>query len=289
MSRLAASGPNATQIDYWNDTAGPKWVALQEALDRQIGPLGHAAMDAARVTPGDEVLDVGCGCGATSLELARRVAPGGRVVGIDVSTVMLEVARGAAERTATTGLSFENADAQTVGLPPGAFDVVFSRFGVMFFADPGAAFANLRRALHPGGRLAFVCWQPLGSNPWMALPLMAALQHMPAPAPAPPGAPGPFAFADPERVRGILGGAGFAEVALDPLEMELVVGGGRDLDGTVDFLLQMGPLGSALRAADPDLRDRVAAAVRTAVEPFAEATGGVRMASAAWLATGQAG
>ncbi|MFM8411336.1 MAG: class I SAM-dependent methyltransferase, partial [Alphaproteobacteria bacterium] len=162
MTRLAASGPNAEQIDYWNDMAGPKWVALQESLDRQIGPLGAAAMAAADLQPGERVLDVGCGCGATSIELARRVAPGGAVLGVDVSTVMLEAARAAAGRAGAEGLEFANADAQTAPLTPAGFDVVFSRFGVMFFADPTAAFANLRRALRPGGRLAVVCWHAIG-------------------------------------------------------------------------------------------------------------------------------
>jgi len=285
MTRLPASGPNAEQIDYWNDTAGPKWVALQDALDRQIGPLGSAAMDAAALRPGERVLDVGCGCGATSIELARRVSPGGSVLGVDVSTVMLDAARAAAARAGVVGVAFENADAQTAALPPAGFDVAFSRFGVMFFADPTAAFTNLRRALRPGGRLAFVCWQGLARNPWMGLPLAAALRHMPAPAPPTPDAPGPFAFADPDRVRRILDGAGFAGASVVSHEADLVVGGGSDLAGTVDFLLQMGPLAAALRQADPGLRDRVAGAVREAIAPHADAAGGVRLASATWIVT----
>lgn len=285
MTRLAASGPNAEQIDYWNDTAGPKWVALQDALDRQIGPLGATAMDAAALRPGERVLDVGCGCGATSIELAGRVSPGGSVLGVDVSTVMLDAARAAAARAGVVGVAFENADAQTAALPPGGFDVVLSRFGVMFFADPTAAFANLRRALRPGGRIAFVCWQGLARNPWMGLPLAAALQHMPAPAPPAAGAPGPFAFADPDRVRGILRDAGFAGASVVSHEAEIAVGGGGDLAGTVDFLLQMGPLAAALREADPGLRERVAGAVREAIAPHADAAGDVRLASATWIVT----
>lgn len=288
MTRLPATGPNAEQIAYWNDTAGPKWVAMQESLDRQIGPLGRVAMDAAGLSPGERVLDVGCGCGATSLEIARRVGPGGSVLGIDVSNVMLDAARAAGEGDGTPGLEFANADAQTAPLAPGSFDVAFSRFGVMFFADPAAAFANLRRALRPGGRLAFVCWQGLASNPWMALPLSAALRHMPPPAPPAPDAPGPFAFADPERVRRILEGAGFAGVSLASHDTDIAVGGGRDLDGTVDFLLQMGPLAAALRESDPALRGRVADAVREAVSPHADGTGGVRLASATWIVTAHA-
>jgi len=285
VTRVEAAGPNAGQIEYWNATAGPKWVAMQESLDRQIGPLGEAAMEAARLAPGERVLDVGCGCGATSIELARRVAPGGSVLGVDVSSVMLAAARAAAARASAMGVTFADADAQTASLAPGGFDVAFSRFGVMFFADPTAAFTNLRRALRPGGRLAFVCWQALPKNPWMSLPLSAALRHMPPPTPPAPDAPGPFAFADPERVRRILEGAGFAGVSLAPHDADLVVGGGRDLDGTVDFLLQMGPLAAALRESDPALRGRVADAVREAVAPHADAAGSVHLASATWIVT----
>jgi len=285
VTRLPGSGPNAEQIDYWNDLAGPKWVALQAAIDRQIGPIGETAMAAAGLSPGERVLDVGCGCGATSIELARRVSPGGSVLGVDVSTVMLAAAREAAGRAGVEGLDFANADAQNAEFPKGGFDVAFSRFGVMFFADPPAAFANLRRALRPGGRLAFACWQALAKNPWMALPLSAALRHMPPPAPPVPGAPGPFAFADPDRLRDILSGAGFADASIAPHETDLVVGGGQDLDGTVDFLLQMGPLAAALRASDADLRSHVADAVREAIAPFADGAGGVRLASATWIVT----
>ncbi|MFM8411527.1 MAG: class I SAM-dependent methyltransferase, partial [Alphaproteobacteria bacterium] len=158
--------------------------------------------------------------------------------------------------------------------------VVFSRFGVMFFDDPVAAFRNLLRALRPGGRLAFVCWQAGPLNPLMAVPMAAALQHMPMPSPPAPNAPGPFAFADAGRVRSILEQAGFAAIAIEPRERDLAVAAGADLGGTVDFLLQLGPLGSALREADPSLRDRVAAAVREAIAPFAAPGGGVRLGSA---------
>lgn len=285
MSDGAAGGPNAAQVEYWNATAGPRWVAARQALDAQIGPLGEAAMDAARVAPGERVLDVGCGCGATSLELARRVGPTGRVVGIDVSTPMLEVAGEAARRAGLDRLSFVNADAQVHPFAPGSFDLVFSRFGVMFFADPVAAFRNLAAALRPGGRLAFVCWQAALRNPWMTVPMAAALAHMPAPPAAAPDAPGPFAFADTGRVRDILAAAGFADIAIETAERELAVAAGADLDATVGFLMQLGPLGTALREADPALRDRVAAAVRAAVEPYAAPGGGVRLGAAYTIAS----
>src|SRR5262249_38336345 len=149
------------------------------------------------------VLDVGCGCGDSTVDLARRVAPDGTVVGMDISAVMLERARQTA-REQGVNARFEHADAQTHAFAPASFDVLFSRFGVMFFADPTAAFANLRSALRPGGKLAFVCWQSLAENPWMLVPLGAAFQIIPPPPMPAPDAPGPFAFADQSRVRSIL-------------------------------------------------------------------------------------
>jgi len=283
MVSLNATGPNAQQIQYWNET-GQKWVALQKLIDDQIRPLGRRAMDRAALLPGERVLDIGCGCGDTTIELARRLAPGGSATGVDISAVMLERARQAAREQGVTA-SFELADAQTRAFAPASVDVLFSRFGVMFFADPTAAFANLRRALSAGGRLTFVCWQALSENPWMLVPFGAALQLLP-PQPLPePDAPGPFAFADPARVRSILTGAGFRDPEFEPVHETLRVGGGGGLDATVDFLLQMGPTGRALReSADPTLVPRVAAAVRTSLEPYVTADG-IHMPSASWIVT----
>jgi len=279
---LEAAGPNADQIEYWNVVSGPKWVALGDRIDAQIASLGEEAMDRAGVAPGERVLDVGCGCGHTSVRLGERVGPGGSVVGIDVSGVMLASARQRAEAADLGQVSFLNADAQTHPFEEGSFDLVYSRFGVMFFSELGVAFRNLARALRPGGRLVFVCWQSLARNDWMRVPVAAAAAHVEIPAPADPHAPGPFAFADAERVRGFLEGAGLAPVEVESLDRELAVGGGADLDATVAFLLQMGPAGAALREADEALRQRVAASVREALAPYA-GPAGVRMPAAAWL------
>jgi len=279
---LPAAGPNAAQITYWNEQSGPKWVALEARLDAQIAPLGRAAMERAAPRPGERVLDVGCGCGQTALELAERVGPSGEVVGADVSAVMLARAR---ERAAEAGLAqvrFENVDAQVHELPGAYFDLLYSRFGVMFFADPVAAFANLRRSLRPGGRLAFVCWQALDRNPWMLVPAGAAAREIPMPDPPAPGEPGPFSLADEKRLRGILEDAGFEDLRLEPDTGELFVGGEGGLDEVVDFALGVGPAGAALREAGPEARPRVAAAVREALAPYAGERG-VRMAYAAWI------
>lgn len=285
---LPLEGPNAEQITYWNQHAGPTWVAVQAAIDQQLRPLGRQAMERAALRAGLRVLDVGCGCGDTSIELASRVAPGGEVLGVDISAPMLTRATQQAKAAKAANVRFEIADAQISDFPSAPFDVVFSRFGVMFFADPTVAFTNLRGALREGGQLAFVCWQSMMGNPWMTVPMAAALQHLPPPPIPEPGAPGPFAFADPDRVRGILTAAGFRDVALEPVQMTLSVGGGQDLDATVEFLLRMGPTARALRDADdPELEPLVAAAVKEALRPY-ETGAGVQMDSASWIVTAKA-
>jgi SAM-dependent methyltransferase len=275
------SAANAAQVAYWNDAAGRTWADLQDRIDRQIRPLGLAAMERLAQASGEQVLDVGCGCGDTSLELARRVGPDGEVLGLDISAPMLEVARGRAEAAGARNLAFHEADAQTAALPASR-DAVFSRFGVMFFADPTAAFANLRSALRPGGRLGFVCWRPLAENLWMRLPAETAAGLVPPAPPPEPGAPGPFAFADPDRVRRILAEAGFTGIDLTPHDEAI---GGLDLEGTVAMSFRVGPLGAILRER-PDLAPLLRERVREAVSPWLRGDA-VYMPSATWLVSAQ--
>jgi len=271
---------NAQQIAYWNDEAGPKWVALQERLDAQLEPFGRLVIDRLAPAPGERVLDVGCGCGATTRALAARVGAGGAAVGLDVSGPMLAHAR-ALSRTEPAP-TFVQADATTFRAEP--FDAVASRFGVMFFADPVAAFTNLHALLRAGGRLAFICWQGFETNQWVSVPMLAALPFItPLPPPPPPRAPGPFAFAEADYVRDILGRAGFVDVALEPQALVTSVGGrGASLEEASEFLLQMGPTARMLANVDADTRTRIAAAVRDAIAPFHD-DDGVRMGSASWL------
>jgi len=283
----ATAGPNEEQVAYWNEVAGPKWVALCDVLDAQLAPLGADAIDRAAPREGERVVDVGCGCGSTSLELARRVGPRGSVLGVDVSGPMLEEARRRADEAGLAQLDFERGDAQVLALPEAGADLVFSRFGVMFFADPVAAFANLRRALADGGRLAFLCWQPIGENPWMLVPALAAAEHVELPAPAGPDAPGPFAFGDPERVRRILGDAGFRGAACEDYRGRVTVGAGLPLDRIIDFLQQMGPAGRALQDAPAETRAAAAAAMREAVAPY-DTGDGLAMDFAAWIVSARA-
>lgn len=285
---IEATGPNAQQIAYWNEQAGPRWVRLQALLDTQLAPLGEAMMDTLALAPGERVLDVGCGCGDTTLAIARRVGATGSVTGLDVSGVMVERARQRARDAGLTNVHFEIADAQTHRFEPGGFDALFSRFGVMFFTDPVAAFTNLRAALRPGGRLGFVCWQAMQHNAWLMEPLKVAVQHLVMPAPPPPDAPGPFAFADPDRVRAIVSGAGFAAVAIDDRSSQLTLGPGADIDQVADFLMQMGPTAAALREADAEVQRQVTSEMRAMLVTYQTADG-VQMPAKAWMVTARQG
>ncbi len=273
---------NQEQIRYWNEQGGPRWVQMQEKLDAQIDPLGLVALQRAAIQPGERVIDVGCGCGQTSFELAERVATNGFVLGIDISEPMLNRARERQRARGFTNIEFRTADAQTCQFERERFDVLFSRFGVMFFEDPTAAFRNVRTALRPNGRISFVCWQALDKNDWARVPLKAALQHVPPPAPPPPGAPGPFAFADPERVRQILTDAGFTSIHCEPYETALNLGGAMTVAEAADFSLDVGPVSRLVADADPTIRPRIAQAVRDALTPYAGPEG-VRVPGAVWI------
>jgi SAM-dependent methyltransferase len=273
---------NPEQIKYWNEQAGPRWVKRQQQLDTQINPLGLTAMQWADVKPGEHVLDVGCGCGQTALELAERVGPHGSVVGIDISQPMLTRARERQNQLQMKNLEFLHADAQTYRFEPERFDLIFSRFGVMFFDDPTAAFTNLCTALRPDGRLCFICWQALDKNEWIRVPLMAAAQHIQLPPPPAPGTPGPLALADPERVRRILAGGGFKDVNCESYEAALSLGGAANVEEAVDFILEIGPTAMLLHDADPSVRQRVAQAIREALIPYVTPDG-LSLNGAAWI------
>ena len=268
---------NQAQFEYWNDQGGRAWAELQAVLDRQIAPLGVRALAALAVTQGEQILDVGCGCGDTSLDLARRVGPSGAVTGIDLSSHMLEVAKTRAAGLAN--LRFLQADAQTAGFET-PFDAAFSRFGVMFFADPVAAFRNIHAALRNGGRIGFVCWRAPAENVWMMAPLQAALRYVPPPPPDDPEAPGPFAFARPERIRAILTDAGFTDLRIEAWNQDV---GGFDLKTAVMLALRVGPLGRILREA-PEHRENVTGAVRDVLAGY-DTADGVKMPSASWIVT----
>jgi SAM-dependent methyltransferase len=270
---------NADQVEYWNGPEGQHWATREERFDGMLAPFIEPVLDAARVAAGDRVLDVGCGNGALSRAAAAR---GATVTGVDISGPMLERARAHAAAEGVD-VEFVQADAQAHPFA-GGHDVVISRYGVMFFGDPVAAFTNLARALEPGGRLAFVCWQEMPANEWVSVPAFAMLPIVGPPDVPPPDAPGPFAFADPDRVTGILAAAGFADAACESIGPELLLGGHLGLDETIGFLAEGGMGKRFLGDADEVTTARALAAARDALEPYATADG-VRLGSAAWLVT----
>jgi SAM-dependent methyltransferase len=258
------------------------WAEVREALELQLAPLGRRALAALAPRAGGSVLDIGCGGGKTALELACAVAPDGTVLGIDLSAAVLAFARRAVKDCGRVRLV--EADAQLFPFEPASFDAAFSRFGVMFFADPIAAFSNIHRSLKPGGRLAFVCWRALNENQLDLLPLQAASAYLPPQPVHDPDAPGPFAFAKPERVRGILASAGFTEIEITAHDEPV---GSGDLETMLAVCSRVGALGKILRE-NPELRAAALPAVRSALAAY-DGPDGVRLNAAVWIVTARAG
>ncbi len=279
---------NRDQIEHWNDTAAVgHWITEQSRYDEMLAPFTDLVVDGARLAGGDAVLDVGCGCGATTRAAARTIAPG-RAVGVDLSDPMLERARAVAAEEGIVNVSFERADAQTHAFATAAFDAVISRFGIMFFDDPVAAFTNIRRGTADRGRLAFVCWQPLAVNEWFRVPAAALAQHA---TPADVGnqsGPGMFAFADPTRPTDVLARAGWQAIDAADRHVPIHVGGRGSVDDAVEFLC-VGSLGRTMLAGiDAGSRARAIDALRDALAPHHDGDG-VRLDAAVWLVTAEAG
>jgi SAM-dependent methyltransferase len=267
---------NEDQIKFWNEKAGQNWTTLQARMDANMAAIGDAALAFAQAKPGMAVLDVGCGTGFTSLALAQA---GAKLTGVDISKPMLALAR---ERAAKAGLdiAFIEADASAHAFAP-QFDLIFSRFGVMFFDAPVAAFANMRNALKPGGRIAFVCWRTPPENPWASAPLMAAKPFLPEQPPPDPLAPGPFAFADPQRLEAILVQSGFCDIGIEKLDTVMAMG--TDLGLAASQTLQIGPLSRAVGEVDDATRAAIVEAVRGALAKFVRPDGEIAPPAACWL------
>ena len=271
---------NADQHEAWNGDSGQRWVADPERRDRVMAPIADALLARAGAQPGWRVLDVGCGCGATTLAVADTVEPGGTVTGVDLSEPMLDVARQRRESAGIKNVDFVQADAQTHEFST-SFDLAISRFGTMFFADPAAAFTNIGAALLAGGRLCLATWQPLSANDWLTIPGAALLRYGTMPAIG-GGEPGMFAQSDPDTVTAVLAGAGYVDIDFDPVDLTLVLG--TDPAEATDYLAESG-VGRAVLATVAD-RDRAAAldAVRTALVEHTD-DAGVHLGAAVWIIT----
>ncbi|KWU18997.1 class I SAM-dependent methyltransferase [Burkholderia cenocepacia] len=275
---------SADQVGDWNGQSGERWVANQARVDALVAVFGLAAIEAAAPATGERVLDIGCGAGASTLALAAHVGAGGQVLGVDISEPLIDRARALAPKDSRA--LFQMADASSAALPEGAFDILFSRFGVMFFPDPTAAFAHMRRALRPGGRVAFVCWRGAAENDWMRLPVGALKDIVPPSALPDPDAPGPFSFGDRARVARILTAAGFTEIVISPFDAAVPFGEGETRDAAIDdavkMTLEVGPLSRTLAGQPDDIRARASAAVRAAFEGL-PGDRSVMINGAAWI------
>ena len=287
MSTSPDKQDNTAQIAYWNDRAAVTWTTFQERLDAMFEPLTALALDAAAAKPGECAIDVGCGCGATTMALAQRLGPTGEVLGLDVSEPMAARARERIAAAHLTNARIAVSDASRHDFQGAPADLLFSRFGIMFFADPVAAFANLRGGMRQGGRLLCAAWRPLTDNPWFTVPLDAARALLPPQAPADPEAPGPFAFANRDRTLGILAKAGWNEVALTRHDVPMHIAAAGQLDQAAEFATHVGVLARMLAEEGPDTRARVRLAVAEALKPH-DGPAGIILSGSVWLISARA-
>ena len=286
MRRVAGNTvANVAQQEYWNTIAGPRWVGLEGFVERRVRAVNDLLLARSAVAAGERVLEVGCGTGAFTVPLAEAVGERGEVLGADISAAMLAEARKRLAETRLRNVTLVEADAQTHQFDPGRFDLVTSRFGVMFFADPAAAFTNLLRATLPGGRLCFACWGALEDNRHWLIPYDVVLRHLGPPAPKPPRAPGPMAFADPDYVRWFLGTAGWAAIAIHRETPDIIASTPQE---EAEHACIMGPSGRLIDEKQPDeaTRERIR---REIAEAFAAhlRDGNTRLPSTVLLVTAQ--
>jgi SAM-dependent methyltransferase len=274
----------ARNADFWARTA-PGWADQADRHDEIGRPLGAVALDRLRPRPGERVLDVGCGCGGTTAEIARAVAPSGSAVGLDLAEAMVTAARARFTGPDGGGPRFVTGDVETLGTVPGApFDAVYSRMTLMLLADPVAGLSTLRRSMRPGARLAATVFRDGRANPWLPAALLGAAPHLGPLPPLPIGdEPGPFAFADATRVTRLLTAAGFAGIVLQRCDVALDAPD--DPEVVTEWLIEIGPAGAAYRDAEPTARGRARAGAARLLERFRAAGTGYRLPTGLWLIT----
>jgi len=271
---------NADMLAFWNGKGGETWVARQQHTDITIAPVVEAFVAFAAPRVGERVVDIGCGCGAPTLELARAVGATGHVVGMDISGPMLAEADRRAKAAGLANVVWRQADPATAALDE--YDLLTSAFGVMFFGDRVAAFKNMRRGAAPNARMALVCWRPLAENPWMGVPMNAVAQHLPPRPKVAPNAPGMFAFADPAHVTEVLTASGWAPPHFEKLDVALDIAAGRGIEQAVAQTTQIGAINSWLRDQPETIFSACVASLREALEPYVDGAS-VRLPAAMWL------
>jgi SAM-dependent methyltransferase len=275
---------NRTQLAYWNGPIGHMWAKAQEKRDRDHAPMTEALLALAAASPGEHVLDIGCGSGTTTLRLAQQVRPDGSATGIDLSAPMLAVAERRA-RDAGSHAQFIEGDVTDHHFEPKRFDLAISQFGVMFFADPAQSLANVFAGMKGGGRIAFVCWRASTENPWSAVPEGAAKPLLPPMEPVPPDAPGRYSFANPDRVKSILLRAGFYAPDIQKFDARIHLG--ITPEDAASSSIDAGPLARTLAEVDEDTRKRVREAVTTRLAREM-GPGGVYLNAGCWLVAARA-
>lgn len=286
MPPEAVSTPNEEQLEYWNGEAGERWAQQDQMMAELLAPIAADLLDHADLAGVSRAIDVGCGGGSQSLMLAERLGSNATVTGVDISGPLLKVARerAAAAPAGAAGMEFLQADAAQHEFEPASFDLLFSRFGVMFFEDPVGAFGNLHRAMRDGGRLAFACWQALQANPWTWLAVQAALRFVPPPEATDPQAPGPFSFADPARIESVLQDAGFSNVQVQDHPVIMHWSMADTLEDNVTGMMQIGPVGRLLIGQDDDVRVQVHAAVVEVMREYYDGKA-LNLPGATWFVT----
>jgi SAM-dependent methyltransferase len=273
--------PNQGQTEAWNGGESAHYVSHADRYDRQLTPFTEVLLKHVHLGPDDTVLDIGCGCGVTTLQAAQSARA---ALGVDISQPLVGIATARAQTAAVDNVEFVVADAQTHGFDEGDFDVIISQFGSMFFDDPEGAFANLRHALAPGGRTAFITWQELDANEWLMVVGRAVARYADLPdLGGRAGGPGMFALKHPDEITALLTEVGFTQLAVEPVSTEILLAGGESLDESVDFLLGMGMVRGLLGRLDDDKRQAALDEIRATLAEHYEPGVGVRLGAAGWL------
>ena len=275
---------NKNQRDFWSGKGGDIWVERQNAMDTMLSPLGEAALNKLNLNEGENVLDIGCGCGHTTLNIAKRISPDGQVTGLDISEPMLKRAKESANEMSISNASFNCVDVQTDDMGEEVYSAAFSRFGVMFFEDPVAAFCNINKSLITGASLSFVCWQSPALNPWQSLFIEAVKKYVDLPSP-PRRSPSPFAFMESEYVSSILEESNFQNIMIEGHEAEVNMFSGRSLSDSVKDYISINPVVSGmLKDSTEQEKTEIINSAIEAFSPYYSAKG-LMFPSATWLVT----
>jgi len=274
---------NKDMSDFWNGDGGINWMRFQSRLETSLAPFGLQALTIANISSGERVMDVGCGWGDSTYEIAKRVKVDGYVQGVDISELILKQAKNRLNSLAVENISFECLDAESHDFNPLSVDVVYSRFGVMFFSNPVNAFSNIRKILKPDGRLAFICWQSVDNNLWVKLPLDIVTSYVDV-NPSNPDSPGGFSFGDANKVLNIINKAGFVNAVIEPYHSKLVIGA--DVNEAVVFLSHLGPASAVIE--DPELniktKNKILFELRETLAQYVTPEG-IKLDAATWIVT----